>query len=328
MADYKILPLSVSNKEAFTEASREELRVLLALIEAKGETEELSRLASVSAARCRSALVLWEEAGVIEAVGDADRAPTITDEFEERLRRGEIRDVSSKDTAESIRNHKLADMIAECAVFMKRSALGTEEIKDLTALYEQYALSEEYIVTLAAYLAAEGRLTVTKLVNKAIKLAEKDIDTPEALAEYIESMAADCEAEREFRKIFGIYGRALSKTEKETFARWGKKYGYFTEIVGEAYDIAVNSVTRGHVKYADKILTHWYESGCRTLAECRSKYESDLAEKKAERAATSEKNTAYPKKAAAKPKERYGDFDINEAFLKALERSYGKEENN
>ena len=317
---YRCAPLSVTETEAFAEASREELRVLLTLIEKNGSIESLEALAALartSKARASSSLTFWEEAGVIRKGTDV---PTITEEFEERIRLGEIREVTAKETATSIRNSGLADMISECASLMKRSSFNSSEIKELTALYEQYALSEEFIVTLAAYLAEHGKLTVTKLVNRAIKLAEREIDNPAALEAYIIERESESEAEREFRKLFGIYGRAPSKTEKECFKKWSSDYGYFTEIVGEAYDIAVTNATRGHLSYADKLLTRWYESGCRTLSECLARYEADEAEKKAKKEA--EKQS----KGATKPKkERYGDFDPEEAFLKALERSYGED---
>jgi len=313
---YIVSPLRISDKDSFSEASKEELRVLLALIERGGKdgsVAEIAKRAQVSAARAGASLVFWEEAGVIRK----DGAPqTITEEFEERIDSGKIREVSAKDTAKTIRDSRLADMISECATLMQRATLNSAEIKDLTALHDQYALSEEYILTLAAYISEHGKLTVTKLVNKAIQLSEREIDTHEALELYIAERESESEAEREFRKLFGIYGRAPSKTEKEYFRKWSRDYGYFTEIVGEAYDIAVTNATRGHVNYADKLLTRWFECGCRTLSECRTQYERDEEEKK------SKKDTVKATK--KKPeKERYGDFDPEEAFLKALERSYG-----
>ena len=138
---YITAPLAVSDKEAFAEASKEELRVLLALIECSGRANtaaDIATLAQVSAARAGSALVFWEEAGVIRK---AEHAQTITEEFEERLELGKIRETSALDTAKSIRNSALADMISECATLMQRAALNSAEIKELTALYEQYALS-------------------------------------------------------------------------------------------------------------------------------------------------------------------------------------------
>ena len=316
---YICSPLSVTANEAFGEASREELRVLLALVESDGKFDSIDALADASRtskARASSSIAFWEESGVIRK---DSAAPTVTEEFEERLRLGQIREVTAKEAATSIRKSGLADMISECAALMNRSSFNSAEIKELTALYEQYALSEEFIVTLAAYLSEQGKLTVTKLVNRAIKLCEREIDTPQALEAYIIERESESEAEREFRKLFGIYGRAPSKTEKECFKKWSSDYGYFTEIVGEAYDIAVTNATRGHLSYADKLLTRWFESGCRTLSDCRAKYEEDEAEKKAKRDNEKQKKTPQKPK-----KERYGDFDPEEAFLKALERSYGE----
>jgi len=319
MTSYIYLPLSATDKDAFAEASREELRVLVALMECDGcveSPERLAELAKTSRARASAALVFWEEAGVIREGGSS---PTVTEEFEERINAGAIREVDAKDAAKSIRDAGLADMISECASLMNRAALNSAEIKDMTALYEQYGLSPEFIVMLAAYIAEHGRLTVTKLVNKAIKLTERDIDSTRALEAYIIERESESEAEREFRRLFGIYGRAPSKTEKEYFKKWSKDYGYFTEIVGEAYDIAVSNATRGHVAYADKLLTRWYESGCRTLAQCKGRYEADEEEKRTQKTAEKEKRTT----GAKKPAERFGDFDAEKAFLKALERSYG-----
>ena len=138
---YRCAPLSVTETEAFAEASREELRVLLTLIEKNGSIESLEALAALartSKARASSSLTFWEEAGVIRKGSDV---PTITEEFEERIRLGEIREVTAKEAATSIRNSGLADMISECAALMQRSSFNSSEIKELTALYEQYALS-------------------------------------------------------------------------------------------------------------------------------------------------------------------------------------------
>ncbi len=312
-------PIKLTEKQAFLDASREELRVLLAVIEDESRAKDvdfLARVCNISKARARAALVFWQEEGVLL---NKRATATITEEFEERLNRGEIREEPGKEVAKSIRDSSLVDMINECAAVMKRSAFNTREVKDLTALHEQYALSAEFIVMLAAHLAENGKLTVTKLVNKAIQLSEREIDTPQALEKYIVETTGDNEAERSFRAIFGIYDRALSKTEKECFRKWSRDYCYYNDVVGEAYDIAVSSVSRGYVAYADKILSRWYDTGCRTLAECRQRYEADGAERKAQKVEKRPRKTAPPK-------ERYGNFDVEDAFQRALDRSFGKKD--
>ena len=48
MIYYKVLPLSLTDKSSFAEASAEELRVLLALIECEGTVESAEALAKLS----------------------------------------------------------------------------------------------------------------------------------------------------------------------------------------------------------------------------------------------------------------------------------------
>ena len=72
---------------------------------------------------------------------------------------------------------------------------------------------------------------------------------------------------------------------------------------------------------ANKLLTRWYESGCRTVAECRARFEADEEEKKRER-----EKERRAKKTEAKPHDTYSDFDPEEALRLALERSFGSDD--
>lgn len=320
MTKYSLLPLSVVSNPAFREASKEELRTLLALIECQGCVESESSLAhaaQTSVARCKSSLAFWQESGVISKTD----APTITEEFEDRLLRGEIDETPAVVVAESIRDENLASLIDECAALIGCACLPNADIKNITALHTQYSLSAEYILTLAAYIASKEDLTVRKLCNKAIRLSDKGIDGVEALEEYIKNSESSSGAEWEFRRVLGIYGRNLSKSEKEYFAKWANEYGYSEQIISEAYDIAVMNTKsgRGDLRYMDSILTDWHTNGCKTVSDCLARAEASKLKRECE-------NTAKPKPRSKPETPRYGDFDINDAFKKALERSYGADQ--
>lgn len=319
MKKYEILPLDLKDKEAYLEASKEELRVLLGLMELAGRGSfsitELVSICKVSRARVNSAIVYWLEAGFIK---EFDGKNTITYEFEQRLRKGEIVDEGSLSTSKTIRNEKLAPLITECEAIMGRT-MNSTETKEIVALHTQYGLDDEYIATLASYIAKTVKLTPKSLVNKALKLVEKEIDTVSALTAYIEERESENETDYAFRKLFGIKDRALSSSEKKYFAKWSREYGYFTNIVGEAYDIAVMTTRKASLQYIDKILESWYKAGCKTLAECRQKEEREKEARKVQ-------NTKTKSSKKAVEKERYGNFDIEDAFAKALERSYGKDD--
>jgi DnaD/phage-associated family protein len=228
----------------------------------------------------------------------------------------------SVETAKTIRDGELAQLLEECAMLLDKPALSTEEVKKITSVYSQLSLSAEYISTLALHLAESGKFTATNLAKKAKGLAEKGIDSLGALCVYIEDTKSENGTDKEFRRLFGIWNRKLSRADREYFRHWSEDFGYSTEIVGEAYGIMTANNASGGVslKYIDTILTHWHEAGCKTVAQCRAEEERSRAEK-------AEKNGGKigRKKPEAKPK--FVDFDVEDAFQRALQRSYGNGEN-
>ena len=313
--NYKVNLLRITKNPAFKEASKEELRALLALIESEGKPEgikELADMAGISAARCRSSLAFWEEAEIIR---EDDGTPTIIDEFESRLICGEIDETPATEVADSIRNENLASMIDECATLLGQACLSNTDIKNLTALYTEYALSPDYIVTLAAYRASKGKTTVRIICNEATRLSGKGVNSTEALEAYLTSLEESSGTEWEIRRALGIYGRNLSPSEKGYFKKWSEEFGYSVTIITEAYDIAALNTKNGDLRYMDKILTDWHEAGCRTVSECKARSEAEKTK------LTAEKTTAKKQKSEA-PTPRYGNFDVNEAFMNALERSF------
>lgn len=360
MSDFKLYKKSpAARAESFSEATAEELRVLVVLMEAEGEAltyKEIAARASVSAARARSATALWRADGVLdkEPVKIAEKEPAmakaavketesrakvnaadsssasgainnnednVKDEFAERFS-SDMYEERSVETAKTIRDGELSQLLDECAALLDKPALSTEEVKKITSVYSQLSLSAEYISTLALHLAQSGKFTATNLAKKAESLAEKGIDSLEALCVYIEDAKSENGTDKEFRRLFGIWNRKLSRADREYFRRWSEDFGYSTEIVGEAYGIMTANNASGGVslKYIDTILTHWHEAGCKTVAQCRAEEERSRAEK-------AEKNGGKigRKKPEAKPK--FVDFDVEDAFQRALQRSYGNGEN-
>ena len=347
MSEFKLYKKSpAASAESFSEATAEELRVLVVLMESEGESltyKEIAARASVSAARARSATALWRADGVLDKapkvdvidVSPATVASTaitagnstnknndnVKDEFAERFS-SDMYEERSVETAKTIRDGELAQLLEDCAMLLDKPALSTEEVKKITSVYSQLSLSAEYISTLALHLAQSGKLTAVNLAKRAEALAERGVDSLEALCLYIEDEKSENGTDKEFRRLFGIWNRKLSKAEREYFRKWSEDYGYSTEIVGEAYGIMTANNASGGVslKYIDTILTHWHEAGCKTVAQCRAEEERSRAEK-------AEKNGGKigRKKPEAKPK--FVDFDVEDAFQRALQRSYGNDKN-
>lgn len=324
---YYIINLErLSDKECFRDASKEELRVLLTLISEKGEYEDadaLARLSHTSRARAISSLAFWQDSGIIlESDSPVIKDSSITEEYET----DETPEKSATEIARSIKDKGLSALLSEIARLMERPMLSTSETKKIVTVYTDYALNEEYIITLAAFLKENGKLTVTKLVSDAERLAKKGLDCVEELEIYLAKRSKLSDAEWRYKRLIGIYERALSPIESEMAEKWYCVFGYTDEIIGYAFSITTSRKNKLEIHYMDAILTSWHENGCKTLEECEAaarKFSLEWQEENAKNDAT--KKTAGRKKQAEKP--RYGEFNVEDAFAKALMRSYGSEEN-
>ena len=316
----------LEGREEFSEASREELRTLIAVISEAGVPttyEKLSELAGVSLARAKSAVALWEELGVIKRV---DELAFVTDEFtvkEETL--------TAKAASKTIRDENLKELFDECAVLLMRpEGLSGDEVKLLSALVSEGGLSAEYIAGLIAYMAEKQRekqkkLTVKEVVRKAESLLEKGIDTLEGLEIYIISKDSEAKGEWEYRRVIGLFGREPSDAERDAFRRWSSEYCYSTAIIKAAYNIACMNinVNSNPVAYMDKIIGSWYNAGCRTVEECLAEHERGKAENQVKEM----QRRPAGKKTLEAEKPKFSDFDSEDALKRALERSYGTEDN-
>lgn len=294
------------SRQEFLEASAEELRALAVLLcRGRLTAKELSALASISLARAKGALALWEECGVHDT--------GIEDVYEVRVRPDEVADEDRRVVAKTIRSESLSSLLDACAALLNKPTLNDLEIKIITGLYSQYGISEEYIYTLLSDICARpSRPTVKKLESEAIRHVQDGIDTVEALSEFFHHRDSVSESERLVRRALHI-GRALSPSEKKYAERWVMGYGYGEEMLLYAYDCATASTQSPTLKYLDAILSDWHGGGVKTVSEAKSYRESNKNEKK---------------QASKKKKEapRYGNFDPDEAFRLALERSYGAEQ--
>lgn len=310
---YSVSLQALIRSDSFREASREELRTLFALMAngGKADADTLVKSADVSEARLKSALALWKESGVISE-------SLLLDEYGEKILGESFMEEDSKDVAISIRDEGLRELIEECSVLMHRASLSTQEIKWLCATVTQLGLSPEYVLTLAAHLKEKARLTVPTLKNKAEKLVNMGIDNLEALERYITEKADEYPEEWEFRHLLGIYNRNLTKYEKSMFRRWARELGYSVNIVGEAYDICVAGTGKLSLAYMNKLLTVWYDAGCKTVEECRANFDSGRAQRRSEAPSYARKNI-HPESEVPK----YADFDTEDALIRALQRSYG-----
>ncbi len=323
---FDIIKSRVTENPSFYDATDNELRVFIALMERGGSAseEELCEVCGISAPRLNAALAFWYKSGVINPVQKESigfYGNKITDEFQDRFIPMQIDEESAGEVAATIRNHRLADLFDELAAMMHKPMLTPLEIKRVSGAVSQYAISEEYLITLAAHLAEKEVLTISRLLTKATKLIGNDISSVEELNVYIADSEQSAAQFAEYRRVFGIYNRSLSKSEKNYLDKWSNKFAYGTEIVSLAYDISVAGSSKLSFAYIDKLLSDWHENGCKTVSECEKRTEALKIQREAA-AAEKKKESAPQRRAKKEPGPRFGNFDPEEAMRRALERTY------
>ncbi len=302
------------------ECAAEELALLIALYTDGAQSEqELCKALDLRPARVAGALRYLSEEGLIQIAEDGvvtEFSPRAAEIFEAR---------GGTAVAATIRDHALAALLEECAVLLKKPVLERWEIEDITCLYEQYGLGEEFILSLFADMRSRSACSVKALVNRAIGLHKQGIDSHEALMHYFEQREEKGEYERTVRRVLGIRGR-LSDAERALFEKWVGTFGFGEEMLGKAYDLTTLQLGgKRSYDYMDTILTNWYNAGIFSPAEADAASEKHKAERGAS-VADAPASGARQSTRRKKETPKYGNFDTMDAFQRALERSYGTAE--
>lgn len=299
---------------ALADASVEELRVLLCLFEAGevdgGEIAALARAAGCSLPRTRSALRYWVECGVAteekeracdgaassggvmpsdgaaSSGGAASSAPAAcgavqgkTEEKKKPLRpEMTVGEQSAAAIARTVKNENLAAFIDTAEQTVGR-VFNLRELNILTGLLDTTPFSQEYLLTLISYCKTKtARFSFAYLEKTAYSMLDMECLTLEALNEYLATVERLSSVEGRLRRLFGFGERRLSPKEREYFRRWVGEFGYDEEIIGVAYDIAVNNTGKLALAYMDKLLTRFHAAGCTDLPAVEAFLERERAE--------------------------------------------------
>ena len=124
-------------------------------------------------------------------------------------------------------------------------------------------------------------------------------------------------------KAFGIRGRNPIDKEIEFIDKWFDEFGFSFDIIKEACGMTVMSPGNKGFQYADGILSHWHDSGVKTLEEAR-KITQEFKSKKSSSSKDGNKRTNK----FINFKQRDNDLDavarkLNEQLMQKMENNDG-----
>lgn len=339
---------------ALTDASEDELRILLCLWEAgrvpDRQTGTLARAAGCSPARAKAALRYWAECGVLtcteeeatEEEKDAAKgapaapvpdAPVTNDTPPPRPLRREARVTprAAEESAATIAEKPGRRTFIETCEQTVGRVFNTAELGLLTGMLEELPFSEEYLLTLIFYCKKKlKRFSLHYVEKMAFTMLERECLTLEELNSYLSALDRFQSEEWALRRMFGIGERSFSQKEKTYLLRWTGEWGYGREIIGIAYDIAVDRTGKLSLPYMDKLLGSFSAAGCHTVEEVEAYLAREAAEHAAPPAPTSGKRPGKRGReftTGAGPQDptatQGSSFDLDDFMSAALERSYG-----
>ena len=153
-------------------------------------------------------------------------------------------------------------------------SLSGPELNTLFGIYDHLGLSPEVICVLLTYCKEEiqekfgpGRLPTMRQIEKtAFIWANEEIMTWEMADAYIARRKERKDVLGEIKRMLGIWDRALTKTETDTFTDWLEK-GFGLEAINIAYDRTVAGTGDYRLPYMNKIMQSWHSKGLHTPAE-------------------------------------------------------------
>ena len=324
---------------SFSEASAEDLRVLLALLKCgcDCDRETLCDAACCDGDELSLALQFWRGAGLLslarskkaDKTPQAEEKPKKEEEKPKRALRSEdkLYEANSAELADKIDKGKLQALIDACQQTVGK-ILNTTEINIIVGMHDQLSLEGEYILMLISYCYENNKSSMKYVEKVAFSLCDKGILTAKALEAYLEERKKFASFEWQIKKMFGIGDRDFTKKQEEYVLKWELEYKYGIEIVGLAYDITVDNINKVDFRYIDKILSGWHEKNLRTEREIQAHEEKEKASRKEENdkrnAETAQKNREGGKQ--NKSSVGYNSFDVDDFFSKAVERSYKKKQ--
>ncbi len=314
------LTLPAECLDVLTDADAADLRVLLhiAACEADGaafDTAAAAEALQLSESEVRSSVKFWRGAGVLKA--DNAKSSGVKKDAEAKaaakkpLRAKHSSSLGSEELCKIAETDSTFTALLDIAQQMAGWMFNTAEIEIVARLHAELKLSDEYILAMIGYFICKREKPLRYMEKVAYQYVEKGIPAADALEEKLRMLERFEGLAGKIRQMFGIGGRDLTEKEEKYLTDWFDNYKFDDDVIRLAYEKTVNNTGKASVHYANTILRSWYAEGLRTARDIREQ---------SGRAPTKPVAGSGKKSSIATQ-----SFDVNDAFQKALERSYSEE---
>ena len=183
-------------------------------------------------------------------------------------------------TEEDLRRHRLGNpgftrLLGEVQRSLGRT-LSTEELKILLAMTDYLGLPGEVVNVLVHYCVERGRSrgagrmpSMRMMEKEAYRWADRQIDTIEKAAAFIQSENRKTSRIAELCQLLGITGRRLTPAEERYLLAWADM-GFANDAISLAYEKTCENTGGLTWRYMHSILERWNSQGLYTVDQVKA----------------------------------------------------------
>ncbi len=146
--------------------------------------------------------------------------------------------------------------------YMKRP-LSSSDLNSILYIYDGLHFSASLMEFLIAYCVDSGHRSMRYVETVALDWHAKDITTVEEARFETENNRGEY---YDVLKAFGLSGRNPVQSEIEYIRRWKDEYGFSSDLIIEAVNRTMSTISKPSFKYADSILLRWKKKDIHDLS--------------------------------------------------------------
>lgn len=351
--DFKINPLSFTGifpvpnslvDENIRLASVVQLKTVLYLLRHGNEndvtTKKIAEALMLPEEDITDALIFWQERGLVIKEGqtpDLASMPTVNEPVTTvKLQKAEIKKAEvtpAENTKKVVPNldiprpshEQVAARLKECeelstlfqeAQTILGKTIGYEGQAVLIMMHDGYGLPVEVILMALEYAVIQKKTGFSHIAKIGKIWCENEIDSIEAVSEYIQEHSIVNETWDKLRSMTEITNRNPTEKQRRFLTVWVKEFGYDENIIFYAYEESIDHTGKMSMPYMDKIIRNWHAAGVKTPSDIE-KLQKDWDDKKKR---STGKNKDIP---SSEP-----SYDMEAYMKQAVNIKYIKSENN
>lgn len=210
------------------------------------EIENLSKKFNISVSELADIFASLEKKGVVKFSGDS-----VTLKYNDEKPEFIIKPALDPQVILSTSQGEMREIITSAEKCFGKM-LSPKDIDAIMNVKHYYSFSSAVLSAMLGYIEGFDRKSIALIEKTAIDWYEKEINTLEAAHEYIRISEENNTRYKKLASALGIYGRSLTKKEKEFADKWNSVYTI--EQIKDAYEKTIDTTGKISFSYMNSVL--------------------------------------------------------------------------